>query len=69
VGDEDPSDGALQGGLEVLCEAAASAEPAEGSFHHPPAGQEDKALGGVGPFDDLNRLLAEAMASRSLSPA
>ena len=40
--------------LEVPGEAAASADPCEGSFDHPSLGQDDKSLGDVGSFDDLD---------------
>ena len=33
MGEEEPCGGAGNGGLEILCEAPASAEPGEGSFH------------------------------------
>ena len=41
--------------LEVAAEAPASADPCEGSFDHPSFGQDDKPLGDVGSFDDLDR--------------
>ena len=59
MGDEDPGDGALDGGFEVLREAPASAEPGEGSFDHPSAGQQLESLGGVGAFDDFEGPLTE----------
>ena len=33
MGEEEPCGGAGNGGLEILCEAPASAEPGEGSLH------------------------------------
>jgi hypothetical protein len=59
VGDEDPCDGAGDGGLEVLGEAAAAAKPCEGPFNDPPARQHFEALGGIGSLDDLDRPAAE----------
>jgi len=40
--------------LEVTGEAAASADPGEGSLDHPSFGQDNKSLGDVGSFDDLD---------------
>jgi hypothetical protein len=51
--------GAFGGCFEVLGEPAAPAEPREGSFDHPPAGQKLEALCGVGALDDLKAPLAE----------
>ena len=54
MGDVKPCGGAFDGVLEVLGEAAAAAEPCEGSFHHPAAGDDDEALGRVGSPDDFD---------------
>ena len=59
MGEEEPCGGAGNGGFEILGEASASAEPGEGSFHHPAAGQEFKPAGGVGALDDLNGPVAD----------
>ena len=39
--------------LEVLGEAAAAAQPAEGAFDDPPLGQHHEPLGGIGALDDF----------------
>jgi len=59
VGDEDPCDGAGDGGLEVLGETAASPEPGEGTFDDPSARQHLEAFGGVGSLDDVEGETAE----------
>jgi hypothetical protein len=59
VGDEDPSNGALDAGFEVFCEPPASAEPSEGLFDHPSARQQLEALDCVGSLDDLEGPLTE----------
>ena len=54
MSDEDPGDGAFEGGFEVLGEPSAAAEPGEGALDHPSAWQELEAVfGGVGAPDDL----------------
>ena len=59
MGEEEPCGGAGNGGFEILCEAPASAEPDEGSFHHPASRQEFEPAGGVRPLDDLNGPFAD----------
>ena len=59
MGEEEPGGGAGNGGLEILCEAPASAEPGEGSFHDPASRQEFEPAGGVRPLDDLNGPFAD----------
>ena len=49
----EPCGGTGNGGFEIFCEASASAEPGEGSLHHPAAWQEFEPAGGVGALDDL----------------
>jgi len=53
MGDENPSNGACDGSLEVLGEPATSVEPGEGSLDDPSTRQDLEALGGIGSFDDL----------------
>jgi len=53
--DEKPGSGAGDGGLEVLGEATASAEPSKGALDHPAPGQELEAFDAGRPFDDLDR--------------
>ena len=53
MGQEEPCGGAGNSGLEILCKAPASAEPGEGSLHHPASRQQFEPAGGVGAFDDL----------------
>lgn len=58
--DEDPGDGAFEGGFEVLGEPAATAEPSEGTFHNPATRQQfEGVFGGVGSLDDLEGPLAK----------
>ncbi len=59
--DHEPDGGELEEGegtgveaLPVLGEASASSEPSKRSFHHPPPGKNDEALGLIGAFDDLH---------------
>jgi hypothetical protein len=60
VGDEDPGDGAVDCGLEVLGETATAAQPGKGAFDNPSARQKHKGvLGGVGALDDLEGPLTE----------
>ena len=40
VGDESPSNFAGDGRFEILCQSATAAEPCEGSFNDPSAGQD-----------------------------
>ena len=58
-GDVNPGLGARDRSLEILCQAAVSIEPREGSFDHPAAWQQLKASGVSGAFDDLDGPLAE----------
>ena len=53
LGEEEPCGGAGNGGLEILCNAQASAEAGEGSFHDPASRQQFEPAGGVGALDDL----------------
>ena len=55
MGDEDPGHGAGDGCLEILGEAAASAEPGEGALDDPAAGQHLETVGGIGSLDDFDR--------------
>ncbi len=55
----EPCFSACDGCLEVLCEPAVAAEPREGAFHNPSAGQNLEAFSDIGAFDDLERPLAE----------
>jgi hypothetical protein len=59
MGKEEPCGGAGNGCLEILCEAPASAEPGEGSLHHPASRQEFEPADGVGALDDLYGLFAD----------
>jgi hypothetical protein len=52
MGDGDPSGGAFDCRLEVLCEPAASAEPGEGAFYDPATRQDLEALRLAGSLDD-----------------
>src|SRR5689334_9305550 len=54
VGDEEPSGGAGDGCLEVLGEAAASAEPGEGALDNPSSRQELESFDTGWAFDDLD---------------
>ncbi len=58
--DEGRGGGAFDGRFEVPGEAAASPEPGERPFDDPAAREHDEALGGIGPFDDLDVPAAEA---------
>ena len=58
-GQEEPSLGAGDGGLEILGKAAISVEPGEGPFDDPAAGQEFEADSVLRSLDDLDRPLAE----------
>jgi hypothetical protein len=57
-GDLNPGFGARDRRFEILCQAAVSIEPREGSFDHPAAGQQLKASRVSGAFDDLDGPLA-----------
>ena len=63
---EDPCGCGCDGCLEVLGEAAVAVQPGERSLDGPSAGQEVKALCGVGSLDDLDCLIA-GRASAPLS--
>ena len=54
VREEDPGDGAGDRGLEILGEAAAAAEPGEGTLDDPASGQHFEPLGAIGALDDLD---------------
>jgi len=58
-GDVNPCFGALDRSLEVLCQAAVSIEPSQGSFDDPAARQRLTAGRVSGVFDDLDGPLAE----------
>src|SRR6266853_2801988 len=58
-GDVNPGFGAGDRSLEILCQAAVSIEPSEGSFDNPAAWQQLKAGSVSGAFDDLNRPVTE----------
>jgi hypothetical protein len=69
VGDEDPSLGAVEGGLEVFGDPSATIEPSEGPLDDPAAGQGLEAPGLVSSLDDLDRPLTDlAQAALSMSP-
>src|SRR3712207_9096818 len=53
AGDHQPGQGALEGGLEVLGQAAIAVEPGYGPLDHPPARQHFEAFGGIDATDDL----------------
>lgn len=59
LGDVDPVDGPSDARLEVLREPAASSEPRERTFDHPPARQDVEADRGMGALHDLDRPAAE----------
>src|SRR5271165_6134374 len=54
AGDVEPSHRALDGGFNILCQAAIAVEPGNGALHHPTPRQENEALGRVGALDDLD---------------
>jgi hypothetical protein len=54
VGQEDPSGGAGDGGLEVLGETPAATEPRQAALHHPPPGQQLEALDAWRALDDFD---------------
>src|SRR5271167_3626280 len=58
-GDVNPRFGARDRSLEILCQAAVSIEPSQGSFDDPAARQQLKAGSVSGAFDDLDGPLAE----------
>src|ERR1700747_2118466 len=58
-GDVNPRLGARNRRLEILCQAAVSIEPSQGSFDDPAARQQLKAGSVSGAFDDLDGPLAE----------
>src|ERR1700747_1340173 len=53
-GDVNPRLGARNRSLEILCQAAISIEPSQGSFDDPAARQQYKAGSVSGAFDDLD---------------
>src|SRR6476660_2730717 len=54
-----PRRGARNRRLEILCQAAVSIEPSQGSFDDPAPRQQLKASSGIGAFDNLDGPLAE----------
>ena len=58
-GDVNPGFGAGDRSLEILCQAAVSIEPSEGSFDDPSAWQELKAGSVSGAFDDVDGPVTE----------
>ena len=52
--EEDPGDGAFDGGLEVFGETAATVQPGEGALDDPATREEFEPLSGVGSLDDLD---------------
>src|SRR6202030_304584 len=58
-GDVNPGFGARDRCFEILCQAAVSIEPGEGSFDNPSAWQQLKAARVGGAFDDLDGPVAE----------
>jgi hypothetical protein len=59
TGDHKPGEGALDGGLEVLGEAAVLVEPGDGAPDHPAALDEMEARSSLDAPDDFDRPLAE----------
>ena len=59
-GDKEPGGSRCNGLLEVLGETAVAVQPGQRALDHPAAGQDLKALGGVGPLDDFDGPLADA---------
>ena len=57
--DEEPCCCGRDGLLEVFGETAVAAEPSQGSFDDPAAGQDFKAPGGIGSLDDLDGPFAD----------
>src|SRR5580765_4972195 len=55
VGEEQPSGGTGDGGLEVFGQASAATEPGEGALDHPSAGEQVKAFDAGRALDDLDR--------------
>lgn len=60
VGEPEPSEGALDGGLEVLGESSTAVDPGECSLDDPATGHDDKAVRVGGAFDDFDRPVALA---------
>ena len=70
AGNIEPCHGTLGSCFHILGQAAVAVQPGEGALDHPTAGQQDKALGSVRPFDDLDGPFAELFEGPfSLSPA
>ena len=59
MGDVNPCLGRGDGGFPVFGETPASAEPCEGAFHDPSAGDDLEAFRGIGSCDDLERPISE----------
>jgi len=64
MGDEHPNNRAGNGGLEVLGELAAAAEPGEGAFDHPSTGQDAEDSGAISSHSATVRSLAQRKPSR-----
>jgi hypothetical protein len=59
AGNIEPGDCPLDGCFHVLGQASVAVQPGEGALDHPTTGQQDKTLGNVRPFDDLDRSITE----------
>ena len=68
VGDEDPSDGSDDGGLEILWMEAIATKSSEGVLDDPAAGEHLEAFCGFGTTDDLDGPLTEFGAELSYLP-
>jgi hypothetical protein len=55
MSEDNPGGCALNSGLEIFCQPAASVEPGEGPLDYPASGQQFKAFGEIGAFDDFER--------------
>src|SRR5438270_4015391 len=65
ISKEDPSCGAVDGGLEILGKTPAAAEPGEGALDHPPSRRELEAFDTGWALDDFDRPRA-AIGNRAL---
>ena len=65
-GDLDEGEVGADAVFDVLGEASAAVEPAEGTFDDPALGQDGEALGGVRSFDDSGGPAAWRMAHVSV---
>src|SRR5580658_1819449 len=59
AGNIEPGHGTLDSCLHVFGQAPVAVQPGESALNHPAAGQQNKALGDVRPFDDLDRPITE----------